>query len=214
VLFEPVQGEGGVILPPDGFLRDLRALCRERDILMVADEVQSGLGRSGTTFACDREGVTPDIYILGKALGGGLYPVSAIAADADILGVITPGSHGSTFGGNPLAAAVGREVVAMLQEGEYQQRAQVLGARLEAGLRDLVGEGVVGIRVRGLWAGVDVDPTLLSGRELCEGLLERGVLAKDTHGSTIRLAPPLVATEEEIDILLEALRDTLDEAQP
>ncbi|TQJ50246.1 ornithine--oxo-acid transaminase [Phycicoccus sp. SLBN-51] len=213
VLFEPVQGEGGVILPPDGFLRDLRALCRERDILMVADEVQSGLGRAGTTFACDREGVTPDIYILGKALGGGLYPVSAIAADADVLGVITPGSHGSTFGGNPLAAAVGREVIAMLQEGEYQQRAQVLGARLEAGLRTMVGQGVVGIRVRGLWAGVDVDPSLLSGRELCEGLLERGVLAKDTHGSTIRLAPPLVATEEEIDILLDALRDTLDEAQ-
>jgi ornithine--oxo-acid transaminase len=213
VLFEPVQGEGGVILPPDGFLRDLRALCRERDILMVADEVQSGLGRAGTTFACDRVGVTPDIYILGKALGGGLYPVSAIAADADVLGVITPGSHGSTFGGNPLAAAVGREVIAMLQEGEYQQRAQVLGARLEAGLRTMVGQGVVGIRVRGLWAGVDVDPSLLSGRELCEGLLERGVLAKDTHGSTIRLAPPLVATEEEIDILLDALRDTLDEAQ-
>ncbi|MDF2092531.1 ornithine--oxo-acid transaminase [Knoellia sp. 3-2P3] len=214
VLFEPVQGEGGVIIPPDGFLRDLRTLCRERDILMVADEVQSGLGRAGTTFACDHEDVAPDIYILGKALGGGLYPVSAIAADAEVLGVITPGSHGSTFGGNPLAAAVGSEVVAMLQTGEYQQRASVLGQRLEAGLRELVGQGVVGIRVRGLWAGVDVDPALLSGRELCEGLLERGVLAKDTHGSTIRLAPPLVATEEEIDILLEALRDTLDEAQP
>jgi ornithine--oxo-acid transaminase len=213
VLFEPIQGEGGVIIPPDGFLRDLRTLCRERDLLMVADEVQSALGRAGTTFACDHEGVKPDIYILGKALGGGLYPVSAIAADAEVLGVITPGSHGSTFGGNPLAAAVGSEVVAMLQTGEYQQRAMVLGQRLEAGLRELVGQGVVGIRVRGLWAGVDVDPALLSGRELCEGLLERGVLAKDTHGSTIRLAPPLVATEEEIDILLDALRDTLDEAQ-
>lgn len=214
VLFEPVQGEGGVIIPPEGFLRDLRTLCRERDILMVADEVQSGLGRAGTTFACDHEGVTPDIYILGKALGGGLYPVSAIAADGEVLGVITPGSHGSTFGGNPLAAAVGSEVVAMLQEGEYQQRARVLGEHLEAGLRNLVGQGVVGIRVRGLWAGVDVDPGLMSGRELCEGLLEHGVLAKDTHGSTIRLAPPLVASEEEIDILLDALRDTLDEAQP
>jgi ornithine--oxo-acid transaminase len=213
VLFEPVQGEGGVVIPPDGFLRDLRALCREREILMVADEVQSGLGRAGRTFACDHENVTPDIYILGKALGGGLYPVSAIAADAEVLGVITPGSHGSTFGGNPLAAAVGSEVVAMLQTGEYQQRATVLGERLEAGLRGLVGQGVVGLRVRGLWAGVDVEPALLSGRELCEGLLERGVLAKDTHGSTIRLAPPLVATEEEIDILLDALRDTLDEAQ-
>ena len=214
VLFEPVQGEGGVILPPDGFLRDLRALCRERGILMVADEIQSGLGRAGTTFACEHEGVVPDIYILGKALGGGLYPVSAIAADAEVLGVITAGSHGSTFGGNPLAAAIGREVVAMLQTGEFQERARVLGARLERGLRELVGQGVVGFRSRGLWAGVDVDPVLMSGRELCEALLERGVLAKDTHGSTIRLAPPLVATEDDIDILLEALRDALEEGQP
>jgi ornithine--oxo-acid transaminase len=209
VLFEPVQGEGGVLLPPEGFLVDLRELCTERNILMVADEVQSGLGRAGTTFACDHEGVVPDIYIMGKALGGGLYPVSAIAADRDVLGVITPGSHGSTFGGNPLAAAIGREVVAMLQTGEFQERARVLGARLETGLRGLVGNGVVGFRVRGLWAGVDVDPSLLNGRRLCEGLLERGVLAKDTHGSTIRLAPPLVSTEEDIDLLLRALRDTL-----
>ncbi|HEX5524221.1 MAG TPA: ornithine--oxo-acid transaminase [Pedococcus sp.] len=212
VLFEPVQGEGGVVLPPEGFLSDLRVLCRERDILMVADEIQSGLGRAGTSFACDHEGVVPDIYILGKALGGGLYPVSAIAADSDVLGIITPGSHGSTFGGNPLAAAVGREVIAMLQTGEFQERARTLGARLETGLHELVGHGVVAIRVRGLWAGVDVDPSLLSGRELCEGLLERGVLAKDTHGSTIRLAPPLVASEADIDILLEALGDTLKAA--
>ena len=209
VLFEPVQGEGGVILPPEGFLADLRELCTERNVLMVADEVQSGLGRAGTTFACDHEGVVPDIYIMGKALGGGLYPVSAIAADTDVLGVITAGSHGSTFGGNPLAAAIGREVIAMLQTGEFQERARVLGARLEEGLRGLVGDGVVGVRVRGLWAGVDVDPSLLSGRQLCEGLLERGVLAKDTHGSTIRLAPPLVSTEDDIDLLLQALRDTL-----
>jgi ornithine--oxo-acid transaminase len=209
VLFEPVQGEGGVVLPPPGFVADLRRLCTDRGVLMVADEVQSGLGRAGTTFACDHEDVVPDIYILGKALGGGLYPVSAIAADRDVLGVITPGSHGSTFGGNPLAAAIGREVIAMLQTGEYQERALVLGARLESGLRDLVGHGVVGARVRGLWAGVDVDPSLMTGRELCEGLLERGVLAKDTHGSTIRLAPPLVATEDDIDTLLGALRDTL-----
>lgn len=212
VLFEPVQGEGGVILPPEGFLTDLRVLCRERDILMVADEIQSGLGRAGTSFACDHEGVVPDIYILGKALGGGLYPVSAIAADSHVLGVITPGSHGSTFGGNPLAAAIGREVIAMLQTGEFQERARTLGARLETGLHELVGHGVVAIRVRGLWAGVDVDPSLLSGRELCEGLLERGVLAKDTHGSTIRLAPPLVASEADIDILLAAIGDTLKAA--
>ena len=128
VLLEPIQGEAGVIIPPDGFLRDVRAVCDERNVLMVADEIQSGLARTGRTFACDHEDVVPDIYILGKALGGGLYPVSAIAADHDVLDVITPGSHGSTFGGNPLAAAIGREVVALLRTGEYQERAARLGA--------------------------------------------------------------------------------------
>jgi len=134
VLFEPIQGEGGVVIPPEGFLRELRALCTEENVLMVADEIQSGLGRTGQTFACDVESVVPDIYIMGKALGGGLLPVSAISADRDVLGVITPGSHGSTFGGNPLAAAIGHEVVEMLLTGEYQERAARLGARLEAGL--------------------------------------------------------------------------------
>lgn len=209
VLFEPVQGEGGVVLPPEGFLRDLRALCTERGILMIADEIQSGLARTGETFACDHESVVPDLYILGKALGGGLYPVSAVAANRDILGVITPGSHGSTFGGNPLAAAIGTEVVAMLEEGTFQQRSREIGARLEAGLGALIGKGLVGVRVRGAWAGVDVDPALMSGRQVSEALMERGVLAKDTHGSTVRFAPPLVASDEDIDMLIASLADAL-----
>ena len=209
VLLEPIQGEGGVIIPPEGFLRDVRALCTERDILMIADEIQSGLARTGRTFACDHEGVVPDIYVLGKALGGGLVPLSAIAADERILEVITPGSHGSTFGGNPFAAAIGREVVAMLEEGEFQQRAARLGAILGEQLEGLVGHGVLAVRQRGLWAGVDVDPQLMTGKQLCYRMAERGVLAKDTHGSTIRLAPPLVADESDLTFLVEAIRESL-----
>ncbi|HLN76389.1 MAG TPA: ornithine--oxo-acid transaminase [Nocardioidaceae bacterium] len=212
VLLEPIQGEAGVIIPPDGYLREVRELCDRENVLMVADEIQSGLARTGKTFACDHEDVVPDIYILGKALGGAIYPVSAIAADRDVLGVITPGSHGSTFGGNPLGAAIGREVVTMLRTGEYQERATRLGAVMAQGLESLVGEGLIGVRCRGLWAGIDVDPTLMTGRGLCEALLTRGVLAKDTHGSTIRLAPPLVVTEEDIAFMVEAIRDALDEA--
>jgi ornithine--oxo-acid transaminase len=211
VLIEPIQGEAGVIIPPDGYLREVRELCTDHNVLMVADEIQSGLGRAGTTFACDHEEVVPDIYILGKALGGGLYPVSAIAADRDVLGVIVPGSHGSTFGGNPLAAAIGREVVALMNTGEYQQRAVRLGSLLAEGLQGLVGQGLVGVRSRGLWAGIDIDPSLMTGRELCEALLTRGVLAKDTHGSTIRLAPPLVSTEDDIAFLIDAMGRALVE---
>lgn len=214
VLMEPIQGEAGVIIPPDGFLRDVRRICSDTNVLMVADEIQSGLARTGRTFACDHEDVVPDIYILGKALGGGLYPVSAIAANHDVLDVITPGSHGSTFGGNPLAAAIGREVVALLRTGEYQERAVHLGARMTAGLESLERHGVVTVRARGLWAGVDVDPEVASGRQLCERLMAHGVLAKDTHGSTIRLAPPLVADESDIDFLVGALRNALLDVLP
>jgi len=204
VLLEPIQGEGGVILPPDGWLRDVRELTRRQNVLMVADEIQSGLGRTGTTFACDVEGVVPDVYVLGKALGGGIVPVSAVVANRDVLGVFTPGSHGSTFGGNPLAAAVGQAVVGLLATGEFQQRARQLGALLESGLRELVGHGVVAVRCRGLWAGVDFDPRLLTGREASHRLLEHGVLVKDTHGSTVRIAPPLVIGELELQLFLDA----------
>ncbi len=209
VLIEPIQGEGGVILPPAGFLRRVREITTAHNVLLLADEIQSGLGRTGTTFACDLEDVVPDMYILGKALGGGIVPVSAVVADRDVLGVITPGTHGSTFGGNPLAAAVGTAVVGLLATGEYQQRAARLEKVLADGLARLVGHGVNAVRVRGLWAGVDIDPALMTGREACERLLDKGVLVKDTHGSTIRLAPPLVVDEHDIDLLVDRLAQIL-----
>ncbi|WP_025618296.1 ornithine--oxo-acid transaminase [Salinispora cortesiana] len=211
VLLEPIQGEQGVIVPPAGYLPGVRRVCTDRDVLLIADEIQSGLGRTGTTFACEHEDVVPDMYLLGKALGGGIVPVSAVAADARVLGVLQPGQHGSTFGGNPLAAAVATEVVRLLATGEFQRRSTELGARLHAGLQALVGKGLLAVRGRGLWAGLDIDPALMTGREASERLMSRGVLAKDTHGSTIRLAPPLVITEEEIDYAVAQLAAILAE---
>jgi ornithine--oxo-acid transaminase len=209
VLIEPIQGEAGVIVPPAGYLQGVRELCTERNVLMAADEIQSGLGRTGDTFACDHEGVVPDMYILGKALGGGIVPVSAVVSRADILGVLRPGEHGSTFGGNPLACAVGLAVIDLLRTGEFQERARQLGKIMHARLDDLVGRGVLEVRGRGLWAGVDIDPALMTGRDACERLAEAGVLAKDTHGSTIRLAPPLVVTEDEINIVADRLTEVV-----
>jgi len=209
VLIEPIQGEAGVVLPPEGYLRKVREICTRRGVLFIADEIQSGLGRVGETFACDREGVVPDVYLLGKALGGGILPVSAVAADREVLGVIRPGEHGSTFGGNPLAAAVGLRVVEMLQTGEFQKRAKLLGEHLEAKLQELVGHGVTEVRVAGLWAGVDIDPAVGTGREIAERLIGRGVLVKDTHGQTIRIAPPLVVRATELDWAVEQLRFVL-----
>ncbi|GIF10684.1 ornithine--oxo-acid transaminase [Actinoplanes teichomyceticus] len=199
VLLEPIQGEGGVLIPPAGYLARARELCTEHNVLLVADEIQSGLGRTGRTFAIEHDGVVPDMYVLGKALGGGIVPVSAVAANRDVLGVLKPGEHGSTFGGNALACAVGSAVVDLLATGEFQERSARLGERLRAGLEALIGKGLVAVRCRGLWAGVDIDPALMTGRQACERLAERGVLAKDTHGSTIRLAPPLVITEADLD---------------
>jgi len=209
VLLEPIQGEQGVIVPPPGYLPGVRSLCDDNGVLFVADEIQSGLGRTGATFACDHEGVVPDMYVLGKALGGGIVPVSAVAADSDVLGVLRPGEHGSTFGGNPLACAVATEVVGLLKTGEFQRRSAELGARLHADLDALVGHGLLAVRGRGLWAGIDIDPALMTGRAACERLAERGVLAKDTHGSTIRLAPPLVVEPGELDWAVEQLAAVL-----
>lgn len=205
VLLEPIQGEGGVVIPPDDFLPGVRELCTRHDVLMVADEIQSGLGRTGRTFACDHSDVVPDVYVLGKALGGGIIPVSAVVADRDVLSVLRPGQHGSTFGGNPLACAVGTAVVRLLATGEFQRRATELGVVLRERLEAMVGHGVLDVRVRGLWAGVDIDPTVGTGRDVCEALMARGVLAKDTHGSTIRLAPPLVISEEDLGWGLDQL---------
>ena len=209
VLLEPIQGEAGVVIPPEGFLRRVREICTENNVLFIADEIQSGLGRVGETFACYREGVVPDMYLLGKALGGGILPLSAVVANEDVLGVIRPGEHGSTFGGNPLACAVGLRVVEMLASGEFQTRAQALGEHLAQGLESLVGHGVTAVRVAGLWAGVDIDPSVGSGREIAEKLLARGVLVKDTHGQTIRIAPPLTVRATELDWAIEQLRHVL-----
>jgi ornithine--oxo-acid transaminase len=214
VLIEPIQGEAGIIVPPDHFLPRVREICTERNVLMIADEIQSGLARTGRTFACEHWGVVPDVYLLGKALGGGVIPLSAVVANRDILGVLHPGEHGSTFGGNPLAATIGTTVVAMLRRGEYQSRSTELGERLHARLRALIGHGVVAVRGMGLWAGVDVDPRLGSGKQLCLALADRGVLVKDTQGSTLRFAPPLVITAEEIDWAVDQFAAALVEARP
>ncbi|WIM95674.1 ornithine--oxo-acid transaminase [Actinoplanes oblitus] len=209
VLVEPIQGEGGVLIPPAGYFTAVREACTANNVLLIADEIQSGLGRTGKTFAIEHENVVPDMYVLGKALGGGIVPVSAVAANRDVLGVLKPGEHGSTFGGNALACAVGDAVVGLLRTGEFQERSARLGQRLEAGLSALIGKGLVAVRCRGLWAGVDIDPALMTGRQACERLAERGVLAKDTHGSTIRLAPPLVITEEDLDHAIAQLAAVL-----
>ncbi|MBT2523912.1 ornithine--oxo-acid transaminase [Streptomyces sp. ISL-99] len=206
VLLEPIQGEAGVLVPPAGYLAGVRELTRERNVLFIADEIQSGLGRTGKTFACEHEGVVPDMYILGKALGGGVVPVSAVVSSAEVLGVYGPGEHGSTFGGNPLACAVALEVIAMLRTGEFQQRATELGDHLHQQLGLMVGGGSVeAVRGRGLWAGIDIAPSRGTGRAISEKLMDRGVLVKDTHGSTIRIAPPLVISKEDLDWGLDQL---------
>jgi len=211
VLVEPIQGEAGIVVPPADYLPAVREIATRKTILFIADEIQSGLGRTGATFQCDNAGVVPDLYLLGKALGGGIVPVSAVVGNRDVLGVLRPGEHGSTFGGNPLAAAVGRAVVELLATGEMQERAALLGDRLQGGLRQLIGHGVLAVRGAGLWAGVDIDPSLATGRQVCELLMDRGVLVKDTHGSTIRFAPPIVATAEDLDFAVEQLEAVLVE---
>ncbi|MGY1584111.1 ornithine--oxo-acid transaminase [Streptomyces sp. MN13] len=209
VLIEPIQGEAGVVVPDDGYLAGVRELTERAGCLFIADEIQAGLGRTGRTLAVEHEDVVPDVVLLGKALGGGIVPVSAVVARREVLGVLRPGEHGSTFGGNPLAAAVGTAVVDLLESGEFQRRAAELGVVLRGALTELVGKGVVGFRARGLWAGVDIDPAIGTGREISERLMREGVLVKDTHGSTIRLAPPLTITGEELRSAVGALEKVL-----
>jgi ornithine--oxo-acid transaminase len=203
VLVEPIQGEAGVIVPPAGFLTIVRELCTHWGALMIADEIQSGLGRTGTTFACEHEEVVPDMYVLGKALGGGIVPVSAVVSAAAVLGVFKPGQHGSTFGGNPLGCAIAREVIAMLRTGEFQEQSAKLGSHMRDRLAALPASAVRDVRGRGLWAGVEF--TTLSGRDVAERLMAAGVLAKDTHGTTIRLAPPLMISQDDLDLAIDKL---------
>lgn len=209
VLLEPIQGEAGIIVPPRGYLAKVRKLTKAKNVLMIADEIQSGLGRTGATLQVNNEKVVPDMVILGKALGGGILPVSAVVGSRAVMGVLKPGQHGSTFGGNPLAAAVGLAVVRLLATGSLQRRSKTLGKHLHHRLQAMVGHGVLEVRGAGLWAGIDIDPALATGREVCEALMARGVLAKDTHGSTIRLAPPIVVSKKDLDWGVDQLEAVL-----
>jgi ornithine--oxo-acid transaminase len=211
-LVEPIQGEAGVVVPPEGYLRRARELCDERRVLLIADEIQSGLGRTGRTFACEHEGVTPDVYVVGKALGGGIVPISAVVSNRDVLGVFRPGEHGSTFGGNPLACAIGIEVLRLLATGEYQRRSDELGTSLIERLRTDVPAGAVSeVRGKGLWIGIELSPEAAPARAVCERLMEMGVLAKDTQETTVRLAPPLCVTQEDLDWASERILTALGE---
>jgi ornithine--oxo-acid transaminase len=209
VLCEPIQGEAGVVVPPAGYLRALREITRAENVLLIADEIQTGLGRTGRMFACDYEGVVPDMYILGKALGGGLYPVSAVVSTDGILGVFRPGDHGSTFGGNPLASAVAREALRVIVEERLPERAAEMGEYFIQGLRAIGSPQVKEIRGKGLLIGVELKREAGPARPFCERLAERGVLCKETHEQVIRFAPPLIITREEIDWALEQVTRVL-----
>jgi ornithine--oxo-acid transaminase len=209
VLVEPIQGEAGVVVPPAGFLRGLRELCARENVLFLADEIQTGLGRCGRMFCCDHEGVVPDMYILGKALGGGFYPVSAVAASKEILGVFKPGDHGSTFGGNPLACAIAREALRVIVEEKLPERAAELGAYFIEKLRAMNSPLVKEIRGKGLLIGVELKAEVGKARPYCEKLMQRGLLCKETHQSVLRFAPPLVISRDEIDWALARVAQVL-----
>jgi ornithine--oxo-acid transaminase len=213
-IVEPIQGEAGIVVPPAGYLRAVRAICNRHDVLMICDEVQTGLGRTGAMLACDHEGVRPDGLTLGKALGGGLLPVSAFLARADVMAQFTPGDHGSTFGGNPLAAAVGQSALELLERERLPERAAELGEHLMARLRALKHPAITDIRGRGLLVGVAIDPARASARRVCEALMHEGVLTKDTHDTVVRLAPPLVITRAQVDAAVAALQRVLDSLVP
>ncbi len=209
LLIEPIQGEGGIIVPPEGYLRACAELCRRHRVLLLADEVQTGLGRTGYRLACDHEGVRPDGVILGKALGGGLYPVSLFLAREELMAVFQPGDHGSTFGGNPIACAVGMAALELLEEQQLAAAAQRLGRYFRHALGHLQGPLIRGVRGRGLLIGVEIDTRLESARSVCERLLGQGILSKDTHETVIRFAPPLVITEAQIDEAMASIAAVL-----
>lgn len=209
VLFEPIQGEAGIRIPQPGYLRAMREVCTREDVLMIADEIQSGFGRTGKNFACDHEDVKPDIMIVGKALGGGMIPSSAIVANRDVLGVFHPGEHGSTYGGNPVASAVGRAAIALLQSGHYENNVRMRGNQLMSGMEQLIGHGVTEVRGKGLWVGVDIDPDLMTGHDVAVKLFARNVIAKEAHEQTLRLSPTFGIMPHEIDYAVNQVRDIL-----
>jgi ornithine--oxo-acid transaminase len=209
VLIEPIQGEAGIIVPPAGWLAGVRRLCDERGVLLILDEVQSGLGRTGAWFAFEHEGVRPDGLILGKALGGGVLPVSAFLAKRELMDVFTPGSHGSTFGGNALAAAVGLEALRVLEDENLIEQSRVLGAHMLDRLHRLRSPVLKDVRGRGLWVGAEIDPRFATARIACERLLYKGVLSKETHDTVIRLAPPLVIQRHDLDWALDRFEEVI-----
>jgi ornithine--oxo-acid transaminase len=209
IMLEPIQGEGGVLIPPTGYLQEVEKLCKENNILFVADEIQTGLGRTGKLFAAHHDNVRPDLVIIGKALSGGFYPVSAVLADEAIMGLFQPGEHGSTFGGNPLGAAVARAALSVLVEEDLIQKAETLGNYFVEKLKDIPSDHVKEVRGRGLLIGVELKPEAGGARRFCEVLKEKGILAKETHDNVIRFAPPLVISQEIIDWALPIIRETL-----
>ena len=211
VLIEPIQGEAGIIVPPEGFIAGLRRICDAHRVLLILDEVQSGLGRTGAWFAYEHEGIRPDGVILGKALGGGMLPVSAFVARREVMDVFTPGSHGSTFGGNPLAAAVGLEALHVIRDEGLVENSRVLGAHMLERLRAIDNPALKEVRGRGLWAGAEIDPAIASAREACERLLGKGVLSKETHHTVVRLAPPLMIAREDLDVALDRFEEVVHE---
>jgi ornithine--oxo-acid transaminase len=213
-IVEPIQGEAGIVVPPAGYLKAVREVCTRHNVLMICDEVQTGLGRTGALLACDHEGIKPDGLTLGKALGGGLLPVSAFLARDDVMAQFTPGDHGSTFGGNPLAAAVGLAALEVLEREQLVNRAADQGAYLMARLRALAHPAITDVRGRGLLVGVQIDPRVASARAVCEALMHEGVLTKDTHHTVVRLAPPLVIEREQIDEAVQALHKVLQRLDP
>ncbi len=210
VMLEPIQGEGGVILPPAGYLKKVSEICKKNNVLFIADEIQTGLARTGKLFACDHEGVRPDVMIIGKALAGGFYPVSAILADTPVLGLFTPGEHGSTFGGNPLAAAVARAALAVIREERLAERAETLGAYFMEQLAEIPSPHVKEVRGKGLLIGVELKPSAGGARRFCEAMQKKGILAKETHENVIRFAPPLVIGKETIDWALPLIKEALN----
>jgi ornithine--oxo-acid transaminase len=210
VLLEPIQGESGVIIPPAGYLRKVAEICRKNNVLFIADEIQTGLGRTGKLFACDHEGVRPDIMIIGKALGGGFYPVSAILADKPLLGLFRPGDHGSTFGGNPLAAAAGRAALAVIREEKLAENAEQMGTYFMEQLAEIPSPYVKEVRGKGLLIGVELKPESGGARRFCEAMQKKGILAKETHENVIRFAPPLIIEKNTIDWALPAIREVFN----
>lgn len=206
VIVEPIQGEAGIIIPPEGFLQEVRDICTENNILFVADEVQTGFGRTGKMFACDWENVVPDVYVMGKALGGGIMPVSGIAANNDVMDVFTPGSHGSTFGGNPLACAASTAALDVIEEEKLAEKSLELGEYFTNALKEIDNPELTEVRARGLFVGVEFNKPV---RPLCEELIRNGVLCKETHENTIRFAPPLVITKEELDWAIAKIKQVL-----